>query len=270
VDARAGGERLSGPINRARLEERADELGADPVYLEKDFVLTEIIHSYATGDLADQLVLKGGQALRHVHGSPRLSTDVDYVARRRLDFDELRAALNIRYPRLTVPGEPVGRTQRGFKVTPITYRGPLGNSDRVELKVSFRDDLVLPPDTVAYQSPFYDPFPVMVMRIEEMVAEKLRALYQRGNPRDLYDLWFIFTSPAIAVEAAGVVDLLSRKFDPEFVASGWNRERLYARIEQQATQWDRLLSGVAPDRPPYEEALLEVQRALRFLPNRVR
>jgi hypothetical protein len=33
------------PMNRARLNELADALGADPVYLERDFVLTEIIRS---------------------------------------------------------------------------------------------------------------------------------------------------------------------------------------------------------------------------------
>lgn len=36
------------------------------------------------------LVLKGGQALRHVYGSARFSKDVDYAARRRFDYSDLR------------------------------------------------------------------------------------------------------------------------------------------------------------------------------------
>ena len=255
-------------MNRARLIELAEELRVDPVYLEKDFVLTEIIHSYATGELADQLVLKGGQALRHIHGSRRLSTDVDYVGRRRLEFDELRGGLTIRYPRLTVPAAPVGRTARGFKVTPITYRGPLGNADRVELEVSFRGDLELEPERASYRSPFHDPFPVLAMRVDEMVAEKIRALYQRGNPRDLYDLWYVFVDASIGVDARTVAELIPAKF--AHVAGGWDRARLYERMEQEAGQWDRLLAAVAPDRPPYEEALRTVQHALRFLPARSR
>src|SRR5690242_7547857 len=97
-------------VNAALLRELAQQYGVDPVYLEKDFVLTEIIYAYATGPYRDQLILKGGQALRHIHGSPRLSKDVDYVATRRIEFTALMDVLDIRYPRLQLPDEPAGRT----------------------------------------------------------------------------------------------------------------------------------------------------------------
>ncbi len=53
---------MIGRINASRLMEFADELGVDPVFLEKDFVLTLIIHSLARGRHGDNLILKGGQA----------------------------------------------------------------------------------------------------------------------------------------------------------------------------------------------------------------
>jgi uncharacterized protein len=256
---------VSVDVNRALLIELAEEIGVDPVYLEKDFVLTEIVHAYATGPHREQLVLKGGQALRHIYGSRRLSRDADYVARRRIEFDDLRHGLAIRYPRLTLPAQPAGRTVRGITIDPIEYRGPLGNRDNVELEVSFREDLVLEPEWRTYPSPFRESFAVLVMRIDEMVAEKVRALYQRGNPRDLYDLWFAFTAPAIALDRAAIADLVPRKIRPPFVAHGWDRSRLYDRLLANRGDWEPLIA-VAPDRPLFDTAFDVVERGLRFLP----
>jgi nucleotidyltransferase AbiEii toxin of type IV toxin-antitoxin system len=40
------------------------------------------------------------------------------------------------------------------------------------------------------------------MDLNEMIAEKVRALYQRGHPRDLYDLWFVLTALAPPLPAS--------------------------------------------------------------------
>jgi predicted nucleotidyltransferase component of viral defense system len=248
----------------------AQGLGVAPVFLEKDWVLTEIIHACATGAHREQLVLKGGQALRHIHGSERLSIDVDYVARqRRIEFAELVATLAIRYPRLDLPAAPSGPTRYGLSIRPIRYRSPLGIRDsRVEFEVSFRQDLVLEPPRAAYRSPYRDPFDALVMDLSEMVAEKIRALYQRGNPRDLYDLWFIFTRLGEQVDRQQVARLLPEKFRPPLVAGGWNRARLYDRIAIEQPTWDATLRNLVSQPLPFDAALSLVERELRFLPNR--
>jgi predicted nucleotidyltransferase component of viral defense system len=229
-------------------------------------VLTEIIRHLAQGEHADQLVLKGGQALRHVYGSVRFSKDADYVAKRHLEFDELRAAIDVRYPRLTLPDEPEGYTSHGIKIAPIGYRSLLGLKDAtVELEVSFRQDLVLEPQTQTYESPFGEAFEVQVMDLNEMVSEKIRALFQRGHPRDLYDLWFIFTRLAGQVDEATVARLVPQKIRRPMVKRRWDYGELYDRIEANASQWQSLLRGLVPDPPSYEEALAAAQRNLRFL-----
>ena len=205
--------------------------------------------------------------MRHIYGSPRLSKDVDYVARKRMEFADLSVALDIKYPRLKIPAEPTGRTGRGFLVKPISYRGPLGVPDNVELEVSFRGDLILDPVRTTYENPFYDPFDVLVMSIHEIVSEKIRAMYQRGNPRDLFDLWFIFFRANVMIDFGKVNDLIPHKFDPDIVAGGWNRGRLYARIRQQENEWAGALKALVPaaDRVSFDEALSVVETALRPL-----
>ncbi|MBI3971546.1 MAG: nucleotidyl transferase AbiEii/AbiGii toxin family protein [Chloroflexi bacterium] len=265
--ARRPGIRSDTPaVNAALLRDLAEQHGVDAVYLEKDFVLTEIIHAYAAGPYGDALVLKGGQALRHIYGSPRFSKDVDYIARRRIEFADLMDALNIRYPRLQLPVEPAGRTSSGLHIEPVEYRGPLGQLDNVEIEVSFRRDLALEPQRVTYRSLLREPFDVLVMDLNEMVAEKLRAMYQRGNPRDLYDLWFIFTRLAGSVDAGTVARLVPGKFRPPLVRGGWDRSRLFARMDEERHTWDDALDALAPDHPTFGEARATVERATRFLP----
>lgn len=248
------------PVNPAILQETAEALEVDPLFLERDWVLTEIIF-HLTQIPEQPLVLKGGQALRHLYGSGRLSKDVDYVSSRRLDFEELRQHLQIRYPRLRLPAQAAGPTKFGLTVRPITYTGPLNVPGSVEVEISYREAVILEPRPLLYSSPFRDPFPVSAMDVHEMVAEKMRALYQRGNPRDLFDLWFIYSSPGVTVEARTVAPLVPTKF--RLVGGGWRRERLYERIRANAGEWQRALHLLVAAPPPFDDALSTVEAALR-------
>lgn len=101
-----------------------------------------------------------------------------------------------------------------------------------------------------------------------MVAEKIRALYQRGNPRDLYDLWFIFTHLGERIDRRQVALLLPDKFRPPLVAGGWNKGRLYDRLQTERPTWDSTLRSIVSQPLPFDEALTVVERELRFLPDR--
>jgi predicted nucleotidyltransferase component of viral defense system len=249
-------------INPVILQDYAQELGIDPLFLERDWVLTEIIYRLAETAGTD-LVLKGGQALRHVYGSERLSKDVDYVAGRRLDFAELREYLTIRYPRLRLPDQPAGPTKFGLTLRPISYVGPLNVRSTVEVEISYRETVLLPPHAMAYVSPFRDPFAVTVMELDEMIAEKVRALYQRGNPRDLYDLWFLFSQQGPSISIGTVATLIPEKF--KRVSGGWKRERLYDRIRAAEPTWSEGLHLLVAAPPPFTDALSIVEKALRPL-----
>lgn len=258
---------MSRRVNPAALQELAGTMGVDPLVLERDWVLTEIVFHLAQTSGA-HLVLKGGQALRHVYGSERFSKDVDYVARRRLEFEELRDRLNIRYPRLRTPGQPSGPTKFGLTIRPIAYVGPLNVRGTVEVEVSFREDIILPPVSLDYQSLFRDTFPVIVMNLTEMVAEKVRALYQRGNPRDLYDLWFVFSQLDQPIDGDAVARLVPAKFT--LVSGGWKRQRLYDRIRANEADWQEGLRYLVAEQPAFDDALSTVEDALRVIIANVR
>jgi hypothetical protein len=66
---------------------------------------------------------------------------VDFVATRRIEFEDLPSLMDIRYPRLRVPEAPAGRTRRGFKLDPIEYRSITSGAgqDNIAIEISFRE-----------------------------------------------------------------------------------------------------------------------------------
>src|SRR5687767_3634085 len=131
---------------------------------------------------------------------------------------------------------------------------------RSEMEVSFREDLMLEPERAAYRSPFCEAFPVLVMCADEMLSEKVRAMYQRGQPRDLYDLWFLLTHPEVVIDEATVSELIPRKFRPGLVSGGFDRARLYEQIRANEASWAETLGELVPTFPTFDEALGVVER----------
>lgn len=248
----------------------AEESGVDPLVLERDWVLTEIIYHLVQQPIGQNLVLKGGQALRHVYGSDRFSKDVDYVARRRIDFADLRDLLTIRYPQLRPPVTLPQPTRFGLKIEPIAYTGPLRVPGTVEVEVSFREDIQRPARLMDYISPFREPFAVAVMDLHEMIAEKVRAMVQRGNPRDLYDLWFIFSRIDSVISDEIVAQLIPLKFTPPLVSKGWRPQDLYTKIRTTEQEWTSAFTVLVAEPPTFDEALDVVEKALHPIVRKVR
>jgi len=258
-------------LSYARLVQLAAECGVPVDYLERDYVLTIVLGQIArTPELGDQLVLKGGLALHHIYSSQRMSVDMDFTAERRLDPGLLCDAVeSIRALRMRMP-QTIGPTRHSLTLTPVTYIGPRGVASHFDIEISYRESVILSPRVVPFVSPFCDPFDVRVMQIEEIVAEKMRALYQRAKPGDLYDLFFILDNPTLNCDLGQTSRLLPTKF--ALVAGNkWRRARFFKRLEERAAQietlWESALADVIlGELPPLDDAIAAVQRRLHRLP----
>ena len=137
------------------------------------------------------VALKGGILMAGELRSPRSSADIDATTghQRRIDPEPVIADLRRagRGFNLRLDGEP-DRTPGGmivhFRFDSLTDAGT------ARLEISVREDLVF-----AVRDAFLDvselgiaPFLVPAVAEVELVAEKLRTLVQRSQPRDLFDL----------------------------------------------------------------------------------
>ena len=190
----------AGPILRIRNEYELQDLieaeGRDGTLIERDFALT-MIAAGLVAEYGNALCFKGGFVLRHVYGHERFSKDIDTtkINPPKSKLDSQHVAITIRESGMRNllslhAGKPATDSGRSLDFEHIRYTGPLG-SGLVSVEVSYREDLVMEPNFVAVGHPYYEPFEIPVMQLEEIVAEKLRALAQRQRPTDLSDLAMI-------------------------------------------------------------------------------
>ena len=137
------------------------------------------------------VALKGGILIAGELHSPRSSADIDATSghQRRSDPDQVIADLrragrqfNVRLDR-EAEGTPGGLIIH-FRFDSLTDGGT------AKLEVGVREDLVFPVRDAHFDISELGiaPFSVPAVAQVELVAEKLRALIQRAQPRDLFDL----------------------------------------------------------------------------------
>jgi predicted nucleotidyltransferase component of viral defense system len=241
--------------NEFELQDLVARLRRDATLVERDFALMTIAAGLVA-EYGNALCFKGGFVLRHVHGHERFSKDIDATRinppKHKLDSGEVADVIRSAGVRnlLTLnPGPPATDSGQGLDFDSVRYAGPLGKGV-VSVEVSYREGVVEAPDVVAVGAPYFEPFPIPVMKLTEIVAEKLRALAQRNRPTDLADLAMILRKNAI--EPSRVRAIAGRKF--ELVKAGDRRARIEATITRLGAQYDDAIGAVAPDAPSYAVA----------------
>ncbi|MBI4770339.1 MAG: nucleotidyl transferase AbiEii/AbiGii toxin family protein [Chloroflexi bacterium] len=211
---------------------------------------------------SQELVFKGGTALRMAYGGNRYSEDLDFngpgdpPALEAL-WAQVIAELGS-YGILAETRAP-WRSEVGYSFD-VSYRGPLYDGrDRTKGKV--RVDISLRAEPVETHRelivPEYDglrPFVATVLSPAHLLAEKVRALVVRAKPRDLYDLWLMRTKGWRLDRA-----LASQKLS--LYGLEFSRAALEAAIERMEPDWERDLRPLLPQFVP----LADARRALEDL-----
>jgi predicted nucleotidyltransferase component of viral defense system len=166
--------------------------------IEQDLVLSRLIVEVAEHKLlGGELALRGGTCLNKLHlPEPlRYSEDLDYVRCTRSGIKPYLTAL--REVALDVGLVEHGTTQSGQMVHIVFDAEATGGPGRIRVKIeanivetdSFLSRITLP---YAVDSRWWSgEASVCTFQVEELMATKLRALYQRRKGRDLFDLWHV-------------------------------------------------------------------------------
>jgi hypothetical protein len=100
---------------------------------------------------------------------------------------------------------------------------------------------------------------------EEVFAEKLRALAERGRPRDLYDVIHLYRHDELLPDRVAIFDTLGRKCNfkgipvPTMASIGAER-----RVELEA-DWAAMLGHQLPALPPFEQFWQELPALFDWL-----
>ena len=193
-------------LTRPQVQRYAAESGLrDIMIAEKEILLTYLLQLLAERGLLARLAFKGGTCIRKmiVGAQGRFSTDLDFTGREEHDHEdvilEMMEAFQTPFHGISfsIADGSYYETMDGLSwgVTP-TYAHDWNSSGQSEIKlqVSRRETPTLPIErrVQAPQSYFaalpFAPVEIDCLALPEMLAEKLRACYQRTKARDLYDL----------------------------------------------------------------------------------
>ncbi len=180
----------------------------DKLVAERDVVLTYALRALLDTGVMDHLAFKGGTCLRKlIFGSPgRFSEDLDFT----LDSDrpdddvltELVEVFNAEHHGIAFTFDEYYKTDDDTSFGgEVRYSHGWNDAGRFQLQVSLRERPTLSVVAGAMKAQAYfshlefDLFDVRSLSSIEMIAEKVRAAFQRVKVRDLYDLHCFATTP---------------------------------------------------------------------------
>jgi predicted nucleotidyltransferase component of viral defense system len=236
-------------LTRPQVQRYAIESGLrDIMIAEKEVVLTYMLQLLAERGLLDRLAFKGGTCIRKmiVGSQGRFSTDLDFTALTAHDHEDVILAMMDAFEtpyhglRFTIPDGSYYETQDGLSwgVNP-TYGHDWNQAglSEIKLQVSRRETPTIPADARAQceQSYFkllpFAPRAVTCLAVPEILAEKIRACYQRNKARDMYDLGMFATKPhnRTLVRRLAVLKLWQARdsFDPEQLLVKFSDSKAY-------------------------------------------
>ena len=239
-------------LTKTQIQRIAQRHGVGMQVQERDYLQHLIL--WLLYSSSQELIFKGGTALRLVYGGNRYSEDLDFngpddVAMLQSLWEKVVAGLEDFGVVAEVRNTWASDVGYSFD---ISFRGPLYDG-RDHSKGKVRVDVNQRPEEVETRRELvaseYDdvrPFVVTVLTLEHLMAEKVRALLVRSKPRDLYDIWLLLhrgTQPDAA--------LIDRKL--ALYGMALEPGALGEALEQIRAEWERDLRPLLPQFVPYQD-----------------
>ena len=157
---------------------------------EKDYLLALVLQLITDSPLGEKLVFKGGTAIHHCYlEQHRFSEDLDFSSGQySVSFEEVQEVLtSMDYLEI----KKHYQSNATIKIERLLYTGPLGHPNSIKVEIDFLQNVLLPVNRLPYRTAWGFEFPVRVMDIREICAEKIRAMSDRARYRDFYDMFLI-------------------------------------------------------------------------------
>ena len=178
--------------------------------VEKDYVLSKALMALAQDDFFQNIFLfKGGTALKKCfYPNWRFSEDLGFTSKERLESKDIKSIFQ---KTVDKAGRLFGLSMKVIEYSqypksdsrPISaqlklgYDGPLrkssGQKNNIRVDIALEEVIVSSPDTKKIFKIYTDDIDAQLPTypLEEIVAEKLRSILQRGKSRDYYDVWIL-------------------------------------------------------------------------------
>lgn len=263
--------------------------------VEKDYALSYLLKAIAeTDELGEGLVLKGGTALRKLYFKDyRFSDDLDFSTREIGPFADLdsmfhravqrtedqlqeRGPFRIEHELMMLRDpHPGGQVSYIVRVQFPHHRTP---ACRLKVEITIDEPVLLEPSRRSIIHDFPEDLvgEVLVYQLQEVAAEKLRALLQslahmeeRGwgtgrVPRDYYDLWYLLKNRDF--QGDELTRLTREKATHRNVEANEAGDFFHSTLMEIARrQWDKQLRIFVPTAPDADVVLADTRSMVEEL-----
>jgi len=280
---------------KAKLQEHAQNRKAKWETVEQDYVLSLALKGIAQiPELKSNLVFKGGTALKKMYfGDYRFSQDLDFSVKNEgkalAQLDEFigqaclsaTEAIQSLGENVELRCEPYLEKKphpEGQKAFVIEARLPWHREfyTKVYAEFSFQEIILMEPQERKILHDYGESFEgyISVYPLEEIVAEKIRALLQfakklhergwgRSRVRDYYDLWRIMGSYSEALSVDIIPNLVEQKCAYKGVAfdgiEDIFQEKLMLNLDKE---WEPWLLDIVPNLPKKDIVINDLRKTL--------
>lgn len=268
-----------GMIDATHIRTYAATVEIDPGIVEKDYVLTKALSAIAQSEVFQKYFLfKGGTALKKCfYPNWRFSEDFDFTVTEALSRAEIKDIFNItvetvgklfglgmriieysQYPKI---GGPILTAQ-----LKLGYDGPLrkssGQKNNIRVDLSFDELVIARPVTKQMLKVYPEDIDTTlpVYSLEEILAEKLRSILQRGKSRDYYDVYLLLRDHAKDFSHSQAFDILLKKCEHKKMPKP-TLENFFIpeRTEEASRYWERGLAHQVNDLPSFDDVINELR-----------
>jgi predicted nucleotidyltransferase component of viral defense system len=259
-------------IGRVDLQDRAHQWGLSEETVEKDYVLGWVLWGISTEPrLSDGWAFKGGTCLKKCYiETYRFSEDLDFTVLPGgpISADELGPLIQGMLARVYDQSgidfsrnAPMLKPEQSGKYTEgrVYYTGPRSAPQvgKIKLDLSASEVVARPTVLRPIKHNFPDALPapasVRSYSFEEVFAEKIRAMGERGRPRDLYDIVNLYRRSDLRREPqlvrAVLIDKCRTKNIEVPTYAAIESSTIYAELD---AEWANMLKHQLPVLPPLE------------------
>lgn len=250
-------------IDKRELLEKARERNLNLAMIEKDYVLGWLLFGFST---IPSLIFKGGTALSKIYFPKtwRLSEDLDFTLTKG-SFEKILERLEEIFE-LVKRESGIELKLKNHYFNPeylqlrIQYTALLGKN---LVKIDITKERILDKITEKKLARTYSDYPKFKIKsqtLEEILAEKLRAIVQRKKSRDYYDVWQLLK---FRVKMKKVERMFRKKCELKGMAFK-NKNQIFPDnlTEILKPYWKRELSRLVYPVPELENVLSDLKKKL--------
>lgn len=272
-------------ITHQEIKNLVTEWGLREGIIEKDYVISWVLWGIGSDpELSAHWAFKGGTSLKKCYIETwRFSEDLDFTvipggSYKPEDIEPLiKHVLERVYDESGIDFSikpPIFKYADKYLYTEgsIYYRGPRNarTPARIKLDISGAEKIARPTILRDISHPYSDSLPapaqVRCYAFEEIFAEKLRAMGERGRPRDLYDIVLLFRHRDFQDKPKLIKSMLKKKCELKGISiptleSIWNASTKGELI----SEWENMLGHQLQALPPFEQFWDELPNIFNWL-----